>query len=255
MRKPKKRFCNIKIYLKYLMKDKNQPLDTAKKAFVFTFPIFFLLFCLFLYIEFHNSFYWFLQEDGVVEYSQAIFYFSAGIIALLIARKLKRNKISKWLVYAYYLFSGGLFFVAFEEISWGQRIFGLTTPEFIMEHNVQSELTIHNLEPFQAMLHKAYMAVGLYGAFAWFVIPKKMKILHQRTVGLLAARPLLFLYFFPVFLYYAYYDFIYVKTPSLYEVIPNLWQWQEAFELLLSLAFLLFTYKNLKISDHREVHV
>jgi len=43
-----------------------------------------------------------------------------------------------------------LFFVAAgEEISWGQRIFNIETPESIKQVNVQDELTIHNLDFFQ----------------------------------------------------------------------------------------------------------
>ena len=42
-----------------------------------------------------------------------------------------------------------MFFIAFgEEISWGQRIFGIETPEYMRTANVQEELNIHNLELF-----------------------------------------------------------------------------------------------------------
>lgn len=41
------------------------------------------------------------------------------------------------------------FFAAGEEISWGQRILGIETPEFIESHNVQKELTLHNLDIIQ----------------------------------------------------------------------------------------------------------
>ena len=37
------------------------------------------------------------------------------------------------------------FFCAGEEISWGQRIFGLATPEIIAEDSTQDEINIHNL--------------------------------------------------------------------------------------------------------------
>jgi hypothetical protein len=37
-------------------------------------------------------------------------------------------------------------FISFgEEISWGQRIFGIETPAFIADANRQSELNFHNL--------------------------------------------------------------------------------------------------------------
>jgi len=35
--------------------------------------------------------------------------------------------------------------VALEEISWGQRIFGLRTPELLLEVNRQKELNLHNI--------------------------------------------------------------------------------------------------------------
>ena len=34
-----------------------------------------------------------------------------------------------------------------EEISWGQRLFGIAPPEFFATHNVQGEINVHNLIP------------------------------------------------------------------------------------------------------------
>ena len=39
----------------------------------------------------------------------------------------------------------GCFFVAGEEISWGQRLFGLVPAELFLEHNYQQEINVHNL--------------------------------------------------------------------------------------------------------------
>lgn len=36
-------------------------------------------------------------------------------------------------------------YVAMEEISWGQRVFNLSTPEFFEKHNIQKETNFHNL--------------------------------------------------------------------------------------------------------------
>ena len=38
-----------------------------------------------------------------------------------------------------------LFFIAGEEISWGQRIFGYMTPDWVAERNIQKEFNLHNL--------------------------------------------------------------------------------------------------------------
>ena len=88
-------------------------------------------------------------EDGIIEYLGAVFYFFAACVLFylfLITKsdkgiyffKLRRN---------YFILFLGLFFLicAGEEISWGQRIFGIATPENIKEINAQGEINIHNL--------------------------------------------------------------------------------------------------------------
>jgi hypothetical protein len=42
-----------------------------------------------------------------------------------------------------------MLFVAGEEVSWGQGLFGFSVPEFISRTNFQSELNIHNLKIIQ----------------------------------------------------------------------------------------------------------
>ena len=45
-----------------------------------------------------------------------------------------------------WLFLGFLFlFGAMEEISWGQRVFGIESPEWFLKHNKQGETNLHNL--------------------------------------------------------------------------------------------------------------
>ncbi len=39
----------------------------------------------------------------------------------------------------------GCFYVTMEEISWGQRVFNIATPEFFEKHNIQKEINFHNL--------------------------------------------------------------------------------------------------------------
>jgi hypothetical protein len=65
-----------------------------------------------------------------------------------------------------YLLLGCLLAICFgEEISWGQRIIGLQTPELMMQVNVQQEFNIHNLSWFHAKnpdgSHKSFWALML----------------------------------------------------------------------------------------------
>ncbi len=77
-------------------------------------------------------------EDCFVEYLGFIFLFIAGFFLLYssilrLRKKIKMQAIS-WLL----LIMGIIFIIAaFEEISWGQRIFGFDTPDKLMEINKQ----------------------------------------------------------------------------------------------------------------------
>lgn len=97
------------------------------------------------------------DEDSWIENIGAISYLVATIsfMATFIMSKGQGNRFagretSRNLVF---LGLGLLFFVAFaEEISWGQRIFGVETPEFLKEHNAQGETNLHNLSMLNGQL-------------------------------------------------------------------------------------------------------
>ena len=77
-------------------------------------------------------------EDLVGEWAQ-VFLFAATMLLSIRLACYKSN---------YRLFFGVLalacFYVVGEEISWGQRLFNLTTPEFFKTHNLQNETNLHN---------------------------------------------------------------------------------------------------------------
>jgi hypothetical protein len=82
------------------------------------------------------------DEDGVFEYLTALLFLLSSIFFLR-SFILNRN--------VFFILLSIIFFLGFgEEISWGQRIFNLSTPGYFEKHNVQNELTLHNLEVFNA---------------------------------------------------------------------------------------------------------
>lgn len=95
----------------------------------------------------------FVREDRIYESLTAIYFFIASaMFGLAYYRSpIKLNfKDPAWLKRISFLGFASLFlFAALEEISWGQRIFGIETPNLIQDVNVQRELTIHNLNIFQ----------------------------------------------------------------------------------------------------------
>ncbi len=81
------------------------------------------------------------REDGWAEYLTAILFFMTGLLLLVTAlseRSLVRRSV--------YILAGIAFlFAAGEEISWGQRILGFGTPDFLMGLNDHGEFNAHNI--------------------------------------------------------------------------------------------------------------
>ncbi|MEP4197157.1 MAG: hypothetical protein ABJL99_16145 [Aliishimia sp.] len=82
----------------------------------------------------------FAREDGIVEYATALFLFFACFTLIGHARRNSGRVAILLGVYAL-----AFFFAAGEEVSWGQRIFGIESTEFFTENNYQGETNLHNL--------------------------------------------------------------------------------------------------------------
>lgn len=108
--------------------------------------------------------YWLLQvnhDDAGVENLQVVSLAVMSITSMYLARFL--HKRGKKIAILFLLTALGSFFVLGEEISWGQRIFNIETPEALEEINTQGELTLHNLVYFQNWLRLAYQVIAGVG--------------------------------------------------------------------------------------------
>ncbi|WP_345273129.1 hypothetical protein [Flaviramulus aquimarinus] len=61
------------------------------------------------------------------------------------------------------------FFIAMEEIAWGQQFFNFATPENFEKINVQGEVTLHNIEGFHGKTEFLRLAFGLAGLVGLFL--------------------------------------------------------------------------------------
>jgi len=214
------------------------------KILIFLFPVF-ILFLFYLLRKNDVILYLDLvQEDLLVENITSGIYFISSLIAAQISLSLYKQKK---LFSALYLFLAfGMFFVSGEEISWGQRIIDITSPQFFIEHNSQRETTIHNLYPIQKILHQSYILVGLFGAFSWlFLIGFQKKT--NSSIYLISPTWYISSYFFQVTLFYTYFEYIRPKN----DFLSLSFQDQEPVELILSLGFLLFIIINKCKQNHR----
>jgi len=85
-------------------------------------------------------------EDGVIENIQAVLFLLGAIVSIVtfnLARKAGKSRRRRQLFY--FLFFLMFLFFFLEEISYGQRIFGITTPDDLQDVNLQDETNIHNI--------------------------------------------------------------------------------------------------------------
>ena len=105
-------------------------------------------------------------EDYWVEYLTAVLSLLAGLLLFATAlaeRSLVRRSI--------YILGGILFlFGAGEEISWGQRIIGFGTPDFLLAWNGQDEFNVHNINsvPVRRTVRYAILLLCIVTCAAYF---------------------------------------------------------------------------------------
>ncbi len=136
-----------------------------------------------------------VKEDGLIEYLEAILYLLSAIILFYLFVKSKSNKRIYFLKTKYnyfYLFFGIFLFLCFgEEISWGQRILNIRSPDFFLEHNAQEETNIHNLfiwetydengNPMKGLRHFiSYYALYSYVWFLFFFLVPLVSYLSKK---------------------------------------------------------------------------
>ncbi len=99
------------------------------------------------------------EEDGIFETLTALGYLIAAALIVVAVRKERAGRGELGLVIGGLLLAAGLFLMAMEEISWGQRIIGWESPAYFQDNNDQSETNLHNF--FNDAIWIAYQVVAM----------------------------------------------------------------------------------------------
>lgn len=229
---------------------KNNQYFCATKKLILILPVILAFFFIFLKVKFNNVYTKIIQEDNLIEYAEVVVYFLSFLFAFIAAISFFETKHK--LCGLFYLVLCILFvFICGEEISWGQRIFGIKSPEYFLEHNVQKEINLHNLNMIHNPAYLIYFLVGFLGAFAWMLLPKKINAKYNFAARFFIPEWFLTFYFLPVFITYLCYClygfsilFLGVKPFCIGDGSFIVWRDQEPAELILSLGFLFFVVTN-----------
>jgi hypothetical protein len=175
------------------------------------------------------------NEDSVLEWPQFVGFAAASIFALACAWRLRKAG-RPLLALAYLAFGLGCFFVAGEEIAWGQHILGYGTPERLEEINEQEEVTLHNINSVQRLTNSAYLVAGLYGSIGAWIVRWRWRKGSSELVDLLMPPLFLTAAFFVMFSY----KFLrFAFFPDSGFAITRAGEWAE---FCLALGFFAFAY-------------
>ena len=109
----------------------------------------------------YQGYFW--GENLVIEQLQFVFFFLASIQALALAWHMAKQREPLVAPIFYLLAAGVFFFIAMEEIAWGQQYLHFNSPEAIKAFNAQNEVTLHNVEFLQGRTDILNLAFGLAG--------------------------------------------------------------------------------------------
>ena len=199
-------------------------------------PIYYLVFIYgFLYILPFGEYFiglswfdWFKSEDGPLEWIQFFEYALSSLISLFIYFKIKNKRSINSMIWL--ILGASCFFIAAEEISWGERIFGYNI-QSIAELSIQGETNLHNL-PF---FHNYFLdpALQIICIFLGWVGWRKWPYLNS-----LPSRKFS-LFFLIVSLYFFYYEVSWFST------VEHIRNDQEIFEILLSTGIFIHSWESL----------
>ena len=191
-----------------------------------------------------DLFVWITAENSVMEWLQFLLIFASSLIFARISLYLFQSRQARlgWLCLMMAL---GTFFVAGEEIAWGQHIFGWSTPEALKAVNVQQETTLHNISSAHPVFIYAVMLAGFYGTL--MPILKALWWNHKQSLlGSLLVPPLCLV---PAFFMPFGYRFsrLVLGVDALFpDLIFPITKFSEVTELSLYFGLVVFAWLNLR---------
>jgi hypothetical protein len=100
-----------------------------------------------------------VREDSLLEWGEVCAYGAAAVAGALVAHRTRG-----FVRFVYGFLAVAALGAIGEELSWGQRLFHLTTPESVAAANHQHELNLHNLASAESATRFVLLAAASYGA-------------------------------------------------------------------------------------------
>lgn len=118
-----------------------------------------------------------LKENSLVENLTFITLFLSFLYSIKLINKIKVKTNGRIFKLIIGLLSLTFFFIAMEEIAWGQQFFNFATPENFQKINVQGEVTLHNIKGLQGKSEIFRLAFGIAGLVGLYL--NKIRLLSD----------------------------------------------------------------------------
>ena len=127
------------------------------------------------------------REDHIIEYLSALFLICASLLFFRSFLHSKNNGPSNglhWRAILFFILSLLFLVAGGEEISWGQRIFDLKTPDYLAHLNDQNEFNFHNINKkfFDRVVDRTTVIFVLLGSI--LLVMKEEKFFGIKTPDL-----------------------------------------------------------------------
>ena len=175
-----------------------------------------------------------ISEDGPIEWLQVALLAGMAVFGVLVGVAQIRDR-RRLIGLAYLAAAVVALFILGEEISWGQRILGWSTPEELEELNKQGETNLHNIGPALLFFHLGMLAVATLGTvlpIAWY---RRAGGRARTTLEVLLVPPLFLVPAFVIPSIYRLFRFIFAPTTGFV-----LSRYQEVTELIFYVGLFLF---------------
>ncbi|MEH0153957.1 hypothetical protein V6R21_07395 [Limibacter armeniacum] len=139
---------------------------TTTEKFIFSIVLVHILIGIYTFFYDSTFFNQYVVEDGYIEnFTAVMLLLSAGFFFVAAFKNQKQLRAMMIVFGMVFLFGAG------EEISWGQRIWELNTPEELKSINTQAELNFHNIKVGEVKLNKLIFSTIMYsGIFTYLLV-------------------------------------------------------------------------------------
>ncbi len=172
----------------------------------------------------------FSVEDGPVEWITTIMLALISILSIYHLITLWSAKKALWKL-GTFIFIILFLFAAGEEISWGQRIFGVESGEFFQENNAQGETNLHNLVVGETKINKIIFSQLLMIVMVLYLIVSPLLYRKMDWFKNLANR-------FAVPIVKWHHTIAFIISTILISINPSRRKW-EVYELVFGVIFFL----------------